>query len=75
MIDLMHDPVRRMLDSLASIAADATSPAQRRVLTWQADMILRHAEESVHETHDLEDIRNRYRRLAMLDGTDDGPAV
>ena len=74
MIDLMHDPVRRMLDSLASIGPMPRAP-RNDASTRQADMILRHAEESVHETHDLEDIRNRYRRLAMLDGTDDGPAV
>jgi uncharacterized membrane protein len=62
----------RLLDSLTSIASDA-SPAQRRILTRQAEMILRSAEESVYEANDLEDIRIRYQRLAMLDEPDDGP--
>jgi uncharacterized membrane protein len=62
----------RLLDSLTSIAADATSPEQRRILARQAEMILRSAEESVYEANDLEDIRNRYRRLAALDESD-GP--
>lgn len=63
----------RLLDSLTSIAADATGPEQRRILTRQAEMILRSAEESVDEANDLEDIRIRYRRLAMLDEPDDAP--
>jgi uncharacterized membrane protein len=62
----------RLLDSLTSIASDA-SPTQRRILTRQAEMILRSAEESVYEANDLEDIRIRYQRLAMLDEPDDGP--
>jgi uncharacterized membrane protein len=64
----------RMLDSLTSIAADATSPEQRRILIRQAEMILRSAEDSVNEANDLADIRIRYRRLAMLDEADDGRA-
>jgi uncharacterized membrane protein len=67
----------RLLDSITSIATDATSPEQRSVLTRQADMILRSAEESVFEANDLEDIRSRYRRLTLLDegGVPDGPTV
>jgi uncharacterized membrane protein len=64
----------RMLDSLTSIASDATSPEQRRILIRQAEMILRTAEDSVDEVNDLEDIRFRYRRLAMLDEVNDGAA-
>jgi len=53
----------RMLDSLASIMMDTTEVGQRDVLRRQADMILRNAEESVSEVHDLEDIRARYRAM------------
>ena len=42
---------------------DTTSDEQRRILTRQADMILRSAEESVTEPNDLADIRFRYARL------------
>jgi uncharacterized membrane protein len=64
----------RMLDALTSIASEATSPEQRRVLTRQAEMILRSAEESVREANDLEDVRLRYRRLMEVDESTDGPA-
>jgi uncharacterized membrane protein len=64
----------RMLDALTSIASEATSPEQRRVLTRKAEMILRSAEESVREANDLEDVRLRYRRLMEVDESTDGPA-
>ncbi len=63
----------RMLDALTSIASDVTSPEQLRVLTRQAAMILRSAEESVPEESDREDIRIRYRRLMVLEESLDGP--
>ena len=53
----------RMLDALSSVMNDTTSDEQRRILTRQADMILRSAEESVTEPNDLADIRFRYARL------------
>jgi uncharacterized membrane protein len=61
----------RMLDALSSIASEAASAEQRGVLTRQAEMILRSAEESVHEAHDLEDVRFRYRRLMSVGGSPD----
>jgi uncharacterized membrane protein len=59
----------RMLDALTSIASEAISTQQRGVLTRQAEMILRIAEESVPETNDLEDVRLRYRRLITVGAT------
>jgi uncharacterized membrane protein len=65
----------RMLDALAIVAAATMSHQQRRVLTRQAEMILRAAEESVSEPNDLEDIRNRYQRLMALAAAADDPEV
>ncbi len=62
----------RLLDALTSIASDVTSPEQLRVLTRQAGMILRSAEESVPEESDRDDIRIRYRRLMALQESPDG---
>jgi uncharacterized membrane protein len=53
----------RMLDALSSVMAEATSAEQLQVLTRQADMILRSAEESVPELNDLLDIRSHHARL------------
>jgi uncharacterized membrane protein len=53
----------RMIDALAAIGEETTSPVQRRVLLRQAEAILRSAEESVPEPNDLADIQDRYRRL------------
>jgi len=65
----------RMLDALAAIATETSSPEQRSILTRQAEMILQSAEESVHEANDLEDVRLRYRRLIdvgrSVEGKDD----
>ncbi len=74
MVDRAFDKVRqagrampaviiRMLDALANIAERTTGTEQRAVLTRQAEMILRGAEEEVPEPFDLEDIRLRYERL------------
>jgi uncharacterized membrane protein len=62
----------RLLDALTSVASDVTSPEQLRVLTRQAGMILRSAEESVPEESDRDDIRIRYRRLMALQESPDG---
>jgi uncharacterized membrane protein len=57
----------RLLDALAVVTRQTTSPDQRHVLLRQADMVLRSAEESVPEADDLGDIRRRYERLLALD--------
>jgi uncharacterized membrane protein len=64
--------VIRLLDALAVIAEQTTSPHQRRILLRQADMVLRSAEESVPDANDLADIRSRYERLLALSKEDDG---
>ena len=56
----------RMLDAVSSVAFSTTTPEQRLVLLRQAEMILRSAEESVSEDHDLEEIRSRYRRMVLV---------
>jgi uncharacterized membrane protein len=56
----------RLLDALAVVAAQTTSPHQRRVLLRQADMVLRSAEESVPDANDLADIRGRYQHVLAL---------
>jgi uncharacterized membrane protein len=53
----------RMLDALTSITEATTSDEQRRILSRQAEMILKSAEESVPDPNDLEDIRTRFRRM------------
>jgi uncharacterized membrane protein len=57
----------RMLDALGSVISITTTPEQRLVLTRQAEMILRSADESVSEANDLEEIRSRYRRMVTVD--------
>jgi uncharacterized membrane protein len=52
----------RMMDALATIMEETTSPEQRRILIRQAEMIFLSAKESVSEPNDLADIRNRYER-------------
>ena len=54
----------RQLDMLAVIASGTTEPDQRRVLSEQADMILRSSDESVPEASDRRDVRDRYERFA-----------
>jgi uncharacterized membrane protein len=54
----------RMIDALATIGYETTSPERRLVLLRQAEAILRSAESSVAEPNDLEDIRAHYLRLA-----------
>jgi uncharacterized membrane protein len=56
----------RLLDSLSSVALRTVTPEQRHVLIRQAEMILRSAETSVPEEHDLEDIRLRYQRMVSV---------
>jgi uncharacterized membrane protein len=56
----------RMLDALNSVAFSTVTPEQRHVLTRQAEMILRSAEESVSEENDLEEIRIRHRRMVAV---------
>ncbi len=55
----------RMLDALSSVASSTVSLEQRHVLTRQAEMILRKAEESVPEENDLEEIRIRHRSMVL----------
>jgi uncharacterized membrane protein len=55
----------RMIDALATIGYETTSPERRLVLLRQAEAILRNAESSVNEPNDLEDIRAHYLRLAQ----------
>jgi uncharacterized membrane protein len=55
----------RMLDALSSVAFSTVTLEQRHVLTRQAEMILRKAEESVPEENDLEEIRIRHRRMVL----------
>jgi uncharacterized membrane protein len=55
----------RLLHALTVVTEQTTSPAQRRILLRQADMILQEAEESVSDKNDLADIRARYRRLLV----------
>jgi len=56
----------RMLDSLSAVAFSTVTPEQRDVLLRQAEMILRSAERSVSEPHDLEEIRTRHRRMVFV---------
>jgi uncharacterized membrane protein len=63
----------RLIDSLGSILLDTTSANQRVVLRRQADMVLRLAEDTVTEPHDLEEIRFRYRRLPGDDVFEEKP--
>ena len=65
----------RMMDSLATIMEETTSPEQRRTLMRQADMIFLSAKESVSEPNDLEDIRSRYERTRHKATVDDPGAA
>jgi uncharacterized membrane protein len=56
----------RMIDALAHIAENTTSPQQRAVLKRQADMIMRGAEQEVPEENDLADIRVRFDRFVRV---------
>jgi uncharacterized membrane protein len=62
----------RMLDALATVAANVTASEQQYALTRQAEMILQGAEDSVDEAHDLEDIRARYRRMLLVNASVEG---
>jgi uncharacterized membrane protein len=53
----------RMMDTLANIMEQTTSPEQRRALARQAAMIRQSAEESVPEPNDRRDIDQRYERV------------
>lgn len=61
--------VIRLLDALAHIAENTTNERQRAVLTRQAEMILRGAEQEVAEENDLADIRLRYDRFVAATST------
>ncbi|MGD0379544.1 MAG: DUF2254 domain-containing protein [Acidimicrobiales bacterium] len=60
----------RMMDALSSITEQTTSEEQRRILTRQAEMIYRSAEESVSDPNDREDIRLRFERFLSKTGSD-----
>jgi len=70
----------RMIDSLANVADQTVSSAQREVLMRQGDAILRLAEATVREANDLHDIVARHdhlvRRSRARDagGSGQGPA-
>jgi uncharacterized membrane protein len=57
----------RLLDALARIMAETTSPAQRRVLLEQAAMINRACERSVPEAADRADIQRRYEAVLTVE--------
>ena len=57
----------RMLEALARIMAETTSPGQRRVLLEQAAMIDRASERSVPEAADRADIRRRYEAVLTVE--------
>ncbi len=57
----------RQLDALAKVMEYTTTPAQRRVLLEQAEMILRSSEESVPEEADRADVRRRYDAVVTGD--------
>jgi len=59
-----------MMDALSSITEQTTSEEQRRILTRQAEMIYRSAEESVSDPNDREDIRLRFERFLSKTGSD-----
>jgi uncharacterized membrane protein len=61
----------RLLDALASIAPEVSSPEQLKILMRQGKMIFQSAQESVHEPNDIEDIRFRFDRLTALGAVDD----
>jgi uncharacterized membrane protein len=61
----------RLLDALASIAAEVDSPEQLAILIRQGRMIFQGAEESVPEANDVADIRVRFERLMALGAVDD----
>jgi uncharacterized membrane protein len=50
----------RMIDALSHIAENTTTDRQRAVLSRQAEMIMRGADQEVPEENDLVDIRARY---------------
>jgi len=56
----------RLLDSLTRIMEYTVKPFQRAILLRQAEMIVRKAEETVHEINDLADIRTRYDALVAI---------
>jgi uncharacterized membrane protein len=56
----------RMLDALSSIKESTTSDHHRAVLTRQAEMIMRGAEDEVLEPRDLADIRRRFDRFTAI---------
>jgi uncharacterized membrane protein len=56
----------RMIDALAHIAENTTSPRQRAVLMRQVEMIIRGAEQEVSEENDLADIRVRFDRFVRV---------
>jgi uncharacterized membrane protein len=65
----------RMMDALATIMEETTSPEQRRILMRQAEMVFLSAKESVSEPNDLDDIRVRYERTLQRAAIDDPGAA
>ncbi len=65
--------VIRLLDALSHVTENSSTTGQRAILVRQAEMILRGAEEEVHEPNDLADIRLRFERMmkasAAMEGT------
>jgi uncharacterized membrane protein len=61
----------RLLDAIAHVIEDTTSPGQRHALQRQADMVMRSADEAIPEQDDRADVRARYERvLAVRAGMD-----
>jgi uncharacterized membrane protein len=63
----------RMIDSITVVTQNTTNGRQRSVLSRQAEMILRGAEEDVSDPNDLADIRHRSERLVEVSGAMDRP--
>jgi uncharacterized membrane protein len=53
----------RLMDGLVYVTEYTTGPAQRQVLARQADMILRAAEETIHDPEDLAGVSERHTRM------------
>ncbi len=90
MVDRAFDKIRqaaagmpaviiRMIDSLATIAEQTSSPTRLQVLRIQAEAVKRLADESVTEPKDRNDIATRYqrllRRLAPLETSAEAPVT
>jgi uncharacterized membrane protein len=64
----------RQLENLAKVAEYTTDDAQQRVITRQAEMILRASDEAVPEPNDRLDVRAAYDRVtAAIDDRRSSP--